>query len=704
MKRFGIILILWCLAISSWSQTNIVQAEYFFDTDPGFGAATAVPAFSASMTIDVNELINVSALPLGTHILGVRVLDSNNDWSIAQYVPFLVTASSAIIGSSVSGAEYYFDSDPGQGLATSISLTAAQNIDINELIPTGPLSLGLHSLNIRVRSEFGEWSIPEMTLIFVTPTSAVLVSDIDLVEYFFDTDPGYGLGSQIPVAAIQNLAISELLPTSTLTPGMHLLHIRVRNIFGEWSLIESSPVLVNQNQPISQLEYFFDADPGLAAATNVSVIPVGDSIDVNLVLPTSALALGPHALGVRIAGANGIWGLTEFASFNICAGATADFSQDIVCLGTPTTFTDLSSNVLAGDIYSWDFDGDLLEDDISAGNTSFTYSTAGTFTATLTIDRGGCISIMSASVTVGDPATASAGTDITINEGEMVSLIGSIGGSAATSTWTTSGDGTFDDSSLLTAVYIPGSGDIVTGSVSLTLTTDDPDLAGPCVAATSVILVTINAVSADILVYDGSDNMSSVIVDSQNIDIGSTELSVNLDREFTIENPSLATTLTIDSIIVDNPVYEILTFTPTVPPSGLLQFTIRLNSINIGTYSTTVTVSTSANVFSFVVTGEVLSLTDPDLNIYNVVTPNGDGIHDSFKIGNISYYIDNSVIIYNRWGDKVFEADNYNNDANAFIGGSNTGGAANLDTGNYYYVIDRGNGTKKITGFLFLKR
>ena len=68
-------------------------------------------------------------------------------------------------------------------------------------------------------------------------------------------------------------------------------------------------------------------------------------------------------------------------------------------------------------------------------------------------------------------------------------LGGSIGGSATSSMWTTSGDGTFDDATLPAATYTPGSADIAAGTVTLTLTTDDPP--GSCGAASDGMVLTI---------------------------------------------------------------------------------------------------------------------------------------------------------------------------------------------------------------------
>src|SRR5437867_5538744 len=60
----------------------------------------------------------------------------------------------------------------------------------------------------------------------------------------------------------------------------------------------------------------------------------------------------------------------------------------------------------------------------------------------------------------------------------------------STSTWTAP-SGTFSNASSLTSTYTPS---ITSGTVTLTLTTNDPDGAGPCAAATSTVVITVNAV------------------------------------------------------------------------------------------------------------------------------------------------------------------------------------------------------------------
>jgi hypothetical protein len=86
---------------------------------------------------------------------------------------------------------------------------------------------------------------------------------------------------------------------------------------------------------------------------------------------------------------------------------------------------------------------------------------------------------------------ANAGVDQTICAGSVVQLAGSFGGSATSATWTTSGTGTFSpNATSMTAIYTPSASDITTGTVTLTLTTNDPP--GPCTPAVDQMIITIN--------------------------------------------------------------------------------------------------------------------------------------------------------------------------------------------------------------------
>ena len=96
------------------------------------------------------------------------------------------------------------------------------------------------------------------------------------------------------------------------------------------------------------------------------------------------------------------------------------------------------------------------------------------------------------------------------------------------------------------------------------------------------------------------------------------------------------------------------------------------------------------------------------LIVYNALSPNGDGINDSFHIKGIDQYPDNVVEIYNRWGVKVFDTKSYNESDNMFRGYSDGRATINrgekLPTGTYFYIL-KYNNTKKVTeqsGYLYI--
>ena len=97
-------------------------------------------------------------------------------------------------------------------------------------------------------------------------------------------------------------------------------------------------------------------------------------------------------------------------------------------------------------------------------------------------------------VTVNAQATVNAGSNQAVcSSSPSVTLAGTIGGSATSATWS-GGTGAFSpNANTLSAVYTPSAAEISGGGVTLTLTTNDPDGAGPCSAASSSMRIVINS-------------------------------------------------------------------------------------------------------------------------------------------------------------------------------------------------------------------
>ncbi|MFO8086836.1 MAG: PKD domain-containing protein [Bacteroidales bacterium] len=94
----------------------------------------------------------------------------------------------------------------------------------------------------------------------------------------------------------------------------------------------------------------------------------------------------------------------------------------------------------------------------------------------------------------------------------------------------------------------------------------------------------------------------------------------------------------------------------------------------------------------------MIDITIFELKIPNVITPNGDGHNETFKITAIESGVLQNVnlLVYNRWGKKVYESSNYQND---FDGD-------NLADGTYYFVMtfNSPRGEEKYSGMLTILR
>lgn len=99
------------------------------------------------------------------------------------------------------------------------------------------------------------------------------------------------------------------------------------------------------------------------------------------------------------------------------------------------------------------------------------------------------------------------------------------------------------------------------------------------------------------------------------------------------------------------------------------------------------------------------------IEVFNVITPNGDGVHDVLQISGLENYPNNTIRIYNRWGVSVFTTKAYDTEGNVFDGTSQGRVTVNQDNklpvGTYFYIIDyeEPNGNmKQLSGYLYINR
>ena len=107
-----------------------------------------------------------------------------------------------------------------------------------------------------------------------------------------------------------------------------------------------------------------------------------------------------------------------------------------------------------------------------------------------------------------------------------------------------------------------------------------------------------------------------------------------------------------------------------------------------------------------------LIVLEKELEVFNVITPNNDGIHDVLTINGIENYPNNTIKIYNRWGVLVYATKAYNNDSNYFDGTSEGRVTVEQDNqlpvGTYFYILEyTPSSTGKmttLTGYIYINR
>lgn len=126
----------------------------------------------------------------------------------------------------------------------------------------------------------------------------------------------------------------------------------------------------------------------------------------------------------------------------------------------------------------------------------------------------------------------------------------------------------------------------------------------------------------------------------------------------------------------------------------------QANNLAPGNY--TVQIVSNTGCESRIVAFEIETFTQAAclLKFYSGITPNEDGINDTWIIDNIEAFPENEVLIYDRNGNRVFEAKNYNNESRVWNGDNLSGGPLPSDT--YFYIFSANGISEK--GWIELTR
>lgn len=237
------------------------------------------------------------------------------------------------------------------------------------------------------------------------------------------------------------------------------------------------------------------------------------------------------------------------------------------------------------------------------------------------------------------------------------------------------------------------------------------------------------------VIYTSTDPSIATIVNGKFVKIigaGSTYITAtikntNISRQQLLVVDKASQTITFDFIPVlqknGGPVTMNAYASSGLPVSfnGRNGFVVRVNGniltpIDIGK-ATIEAIQEGNNNYKPALITQVVTVEDkngPPVVVPSVLSPDGDGLNDKFVIKGIENFPQNSLLIVNRNGTKVFYAKNYNNSEVIFNGSDDrsrdfTGKAHSitglLPQGTYFYVFEYldGKTLHKKTGFFILK-
>ncbi|KPA12284.1 PKD domain containing protein [Candidatus Magnetomorum sp. HK-1] len=153
--------------------------------------------------------------------------------------------------------EYFFDEPPGFGNGTALSFSPYSQVFLNETIDVSYLTPGLHRIYVRALDESGQWGIVQSRPVLINTVDESL-PDLVKMEYFFNIDPGQGLGTNIFFTPDSYVHIKTNLPINHLSEGEHRIYVRAQDENNAWSsaqysnfsIIDSPPIIVNAIQDI----------------------------------------------------------------------------------------------------------------------------------------------------------------------------------------------------------------------------------------------------------------------------------------------------------------------------------------------------------------------------------------------------------------------------------------------------------------------
>jgi len=165
------------------------RIEYFLD-DPVPAGSGAGLSFSPATDVSLSGTLPLEDLSPGLHRLYFRAKNETGQWSAVHSRPLLVSGQPS--GKpDITRVEYFFNQDPGMGLATPLPFVASDSVAVITAVPLADLSTGDHTIGFRAKDSFGLWSQPRFAAFSVLNevSTLTLQAGWNIVSLFIRPDP-----------------------------------------------------------------------------------------------------------------------------------------------------------------------------------------------------------------------------------------------------------------------------------------------------------------------------------------------------------------------------------------------------------------------------------------------------------------------------------------------------------------------------------
>jgi len=382
----------------------------------------------------------------------------------------------------------------------------------------------------------------------------------------------------------------------------------------------------------------------------------GSIMDGATTLTPTVTAIGTYELTVTDT-INGCTATSQVEVVNpLAVNAVATTPVQLEC-GDQSVFLDGTGSSTGGTIsYSWT----TMNGVIVGGETSLMLevSSPGTYTLTVSDSQSGCTATTQVEVNFNNPfPLANAGTDISVCAG-TINLAANLP-TDVTGIWLSLGGATVNDPTNPTSEVsnLQSGGNTFVWTLSAT--------GCPDYSSDTVIVFLENLPQA----FD--DNYTIIEDEVLDFDVSTNDIFGNA----TFQNISDVS----NGMLTDNGSGSFM-YTPNLDFVGTDQFIYELCSVDCPDDCVEATVSINVNE------AEPLPIDSLINQKTNTITPNGDGLNDNFVfdilVQNFNDYPDREFLVFNRWGDIVYDTRGYANDWN----GTNNNGKP-LPEGTYYYIL-----------------